>query len=143
MGRFDVKNEDKDPLDANKIGKGFNSGNTVWREAFAGTSKALNALQVKFNCGEGNEGGRFSECIRLTTEYLSKKLKGGGGDAKTLIRNGKVFESAWPDPVGLNLSATKAMLQAEYGTRAKMVEKMRINLSTAYSLVLRQCTDYL
>ena len=35
------------------------------------------------------------------------------------------------------------MLQAEYGTRAKRVEKLRINLSTAYGLVLGQCTDYL
>ena len=143
MGRFGVKSEEKAPSDSNKRGKGFNGGNNVWREAFAGTSEALNALQVKFNCWEGNEGGRFSECIRLTTENLSKKLKGGGGDAKTLIRNGKVFESAWPDPVGLNLSATKAMLQAEYGTREKRVEKLRINLSTAYGLVLGHCTDYL
>ena len=39
--------------------------------------------------------------------------------------------------------ATKAMLQAEYETRAKGVEKLRINLSTAYGLVLGQCTDYL
>ena len=57
MGRFDVKNEKKAPLDANKIGKLFGSGNTAWREDFNGTSKALNVLQVKFNCGEGNEGG--------------------------------------------------------------------------------------
>ena len=57
MGSFDVKNEDKDPSDANKRGKGFGSGNTVRREYFAGTSEALNALQVKFYCGEGNEGG--------------------------------------------------------------------------------------
>ena len=35
------------------------------------------------------------------------------------------------------------MLQAEYGTRSKRVEKLRINLSTAYGLVLGQCTDYL
>ena len=35
------------------------------------------------------------------------------------------------------------MLQAEYGTREKRVEKLCINLSTAYGLVLRQCTDYL
>ena len=39
--------------------------------------------------------------------------------------------------------ATKAMLQAEYGTRSKRVEMLRINLSTAYGLVLGQCTDYL
>ena len=31
----------------------------------------------------------------------------------------------------------------EYGTGVKRVEKLRINLSTAYSLVLRQCIDYL
>ena len=35
------------------------------------------------------------------------------------------------------------MLQAEYGTRSKRVEKLRINLSMAYVLVLGQCTDYL
>ena len=50
MGRFDVKNEEKAPLDANKRGRGFGSGNTVWREDFAGKSEALNKLQVKFDC---------------------------------------------------------------------------------------------
>ena len=35
------------------------------------------------------------------------------------------------------------MLQVEYGTRAKRVKKLRINLSTAYGLVLGKCTDYL
>ena len=34
------------------------------------------------------------------------------------------------------------MLQAEYGNIAKRVEKLQINLRTAY-LVLGQCTDYL
>ena len=80
--------------------------------------------------------------MRLTTAYLSTKLE-GGGDVETSIRNGKVFEPPWPDPVGPNPAATKAMLQAEYGTRAKRVEKLRINLNTAYGLVLGQCTDYL
>ena len=51
MGRFDVKNEEKAPSDANKRGKGFGGGNNFWREAFCGTSEALNALQVKFDCG--------------------------------------------------------------------------------------------
>ena len=41
------------------------------------------------------------------------------------------------------MAATKSMLQAEYGTRAKMMDKLWINLSTAYVLVLGQCTDYL
>ena len=82
------------------------------------------------------------ECIRLTTAYLSTKLK-GGGNVETSIQNGKVFEPACPDPVGPNPAATKAMLQAEYRTRARRVEKLRINLSTAYVLVLGQCTDYL
>ena len=54
MGRFNVKNEEKAPMDANKRKKGFGSGNNVRREAFSGTSEALNALQVKFNCGEDN-----------------------------------------------------------------------------------------
>ena len=60
---------------ANKRGKGFGGGNNVRREAFSGTSKALNALQVKFDCREVNEGGRFLECIRLTAAYLSTKLE--------------------------------------------------------------------
>ena len=60
MGKFDVYNKEKAPLDANKRGKLFGSGNTAWREAFAGMSEALNVLQAKFDCGEGNEGGRFS-----------------------------------------------------------------------------------
>ena len=60
-----------------------------------------------------------------------------------MIRNGKLFEPQWPDPVGQNPAATKAMLKAEYGTRAKSVEKLCINLSTAYGLVLGQCMDYL
>ena len=35
------------------------------------------------------------------------------------------------------------MLQAEYGTRSKRVEKLRTNLSTTYGLVLGQCMGYL
>ena len=35
------------------------------------------------------------------------------------------------------------MLQAEYRTRARRVENIRINLSTAYGLVIGQCTYYL
>ena len=129
-------------MDANKRGKGFGGGNNVQREAFSGTSEAMNALQVKFNCGEGDEGGRLLECIWLMTAYLNTKLE-GGGDVKTSIRNGKVFKPAWPDLVVPNPAATKAMLQVEYRTRVKRVEKLRINLSTAYGLVLGQCTDYL
>ena len=98
MVRFNVKNEEKAPLDAKKRGKGVGSGNTARRESFAGTSKALNALQVKFNCGEGNEGGRFSECLRVTTAYLSTNLE-VTGDVETSIHNGKVFEPAWTDLV--------------------------------------------
>ena len=37
----------------------------------------------------------------------------------------------------------KSMLQAEYGTRSNRVEKLRINLSMAYVLMLGQCTNYL
>ena len=54
MGRFDVKIEEKASSDANKRGKVFGGGNNVQREAFDGTSEALNALQVKFDCGEWN-----------------------------------------------------------------------------------------
>ena len=50
------------------------------------------------------------------------KLK-GAGDVKKSIQNGKVFELAWPDPVGPNPAATKAMLQAEYRTRANRLKK--------------------
>ena len=142
MGRFDVKNEEKAPLDTKKRGKVLGSGNTVRREAFYGTGEAQNMLQVKFDCREGNEGGQLLECLRLTTVYLSTNIE-GSGDAKTSIRNGKLFEPEWPDPVEPNPAATRAMLQAEYGTRAKRAEKLRINLSTAYGLVLGQCTDYL
>ena len=60
MGRFDVKSDEYASSDANKRGKGFGGGNNVWREAFSGTSEALNALQVKFDCGGRNEGGRLS-----------------------------------------------------------------------------------
>ena len=49
-----MKSKDKVPSDANKKGKGFGSGNTIQREDFAGTSKALTGLQVKFDCGEEN-----------------------------------------------------------------------------------------
>ena len=49
-----MKNEEKAPLDTNKRGRGFGSGNIVRREAFSGTSEALNVLQVKFYCREGN-----------------------------------------------------------------------------------------
>ena len=59
MGRFDLKNYKKAPSDAKKIGKVFHRGNTVQREDFAGTSKAMNVLQIKFECGEGSDGGRF------------------------------------------------------------------------------------
>ena len=142
MVKFDVKNEEKAPLGANKNGRGFVIRNNVWSEVFAGTSKSINDLQVKFYCGEGNEGGRFSECLRVTSAYLIRKLD-GGGDVKTLNRNGKVFETSWTEPVGPTPEATKAMLQAEYGMRAKKVEKLQINLITEYGLVLIQCTNYL
>ena len=121
MGGVDVKNEEKAPSDTNKRGKGFGSWNIVQREDFAGTSEALNMQQVKFDCGEGKEGGRFLECLRLTTAYLSTKLE-VGSNVKMSIRNGKIFETAWPDPVGPNPVATKVMLQAESGTKAKRVE---------------------
>ena len=51
------------------------------------------------------------ECLQLTTAYLSTKLE-GSGDVEMSIRNRKVFEPAWPNPVGPNPAATKAMLLA-------------------------------
>ena len=62
---------------------------------------------------------------------------------ETSIRNGKFFEPAWPDPVEPNPAATRDMLQAEYGTREKRVEKLCINMSKSYGLVIGQCNDYL
>ena len=97
----------------------------------------MNTLRVKFSFGEGNEGGQFPERLRLTTAYLRTKLK-YGGEVETSISNKKVFEPAWLDPFRPNPAATKAMLQLEYGTREKRVEKLHINLSTAYVLVLGQ-----
>ena len=97
MGRFDVNNEEKAPSDAKKRGKGFSSGNTVRREDFAGTSKALNTLQVKFDCGEGKERGRFLECLQLTTAYLITKLE-GGGDVKMSIRNWESLRAGMAGP---------------------------------------------
>ena len=82
------------------------------------------------------------ECLRVTTVYLSTNIE-GGGDIKTSIRNSKLFEPEWSNPVGPNLEATKAMLQAEYGTKSKIVMKLRTNLSKAYIFVLGQCTNYL
>ena len=43
MGRFDLKNTETAPSDANKRGKEFGGRNNVWREAFDGTNEALNA----------------------------------------------------------------------------------------------------
>ena len=83
-----MKHGEKVLSGANKKRRGFGSRNTVRREYFAGTSKALNALQFNFDCGEGNERGCFSECLQVTTAYLSTKLK-GGGDVKMSIQNEK------------------------------------------------------
>ena len=82
------------------------------------------------------------ECLRLTTAYLSTNLE-ERGDVNTSIWNRKVFEPAWPNPTSTIPEATKAMLQSEYGMHAKGAEKLRVNLSTAYGLVMGQCTDYL
>ena len=60
-----------------------------------------------------------------------------------MIRNGKVFETAWTEPVGPTPTATETILQAAYGTMAKRVEKLCINLSTLYGLVIGQCIEYL
>ena len=62
--------------------------------------------------GRERGGGGFSECIRLTTTYLSTKLE-GGGDVETSIKNRKVFKLAWPDQVRPNLAATNTILQVE------------------------------
>ena len=82
------------------------------------------------------------ECLQVTTVYLITNLE-GDDDVETSIRNGKVLDPAWSDPVVLTPAATKAMLEAEYGTRAKRVEKLCINLSTLYGLVIGQCIEYL
>ena len=59
----------------------------------------------------------------MTTVYLSTKLE-VGGDIETSNRNGKVLDPALPYPVGPTPEATKAMIQSEYGTRLKRVEKL-------------------
>ena len=82
------------------------------------------------------------EFLRVTTAYLITKLK-GGSDVKTSIRDGKFFDPAWLEPAGPTPEARKDMLQAEYGMRAKRVEKLQINMSTSYGIVLGQCTDCL
>ena len=64
MGRFDVKNVDKTPSDAEEKEKYSVAGIQF---DFAGKSKALNTLQVKSECRERNEGGRFSECLQVTS----------------------------------------------------------------------------
>ena len=102
------------------------------------TRRAPGQVQLQ----EGNEGGRFSEYSQVTPAYLRTNLK-GNSYVKTSILNEKVFNPVWPDPVRPNPASTKSMLQAEYGTRAKRVETLGINLSTAYGLVLGQCTYYL
>ena len=107
-----MNNEDKAPSDANKKRRGLGIRNTVWRGGFAGTSESINSLQVKFDCGEGNEGGRFLECLQVTTAYMRTALE-GDSDVEKSIRNGKMFNLAWPDPVGTTSEATKAMLHAE------------------------------
>ena len=142
MGNFDVRNKEKAPSVANRKGRGSTSGNTICRESFTGMSDELNVLQAKFDCGEGNEGGLFLEFLQVTTAYLRMKIK-GGEDVETLICNGKSFEPEWPDPVGPTSEATKAMLQEEYGTQVNRVEKLRVNLSTAYGIALGQCTNCL
>ena len=63
MGKFNVNNEEKAPSNTKKRGKLFGSRITVWREAFDGTRKALNALLVNFYCKEGKKGGQFLECL--------------------------------------------------------------------------------
>ena len=52
------------------------------------------------------------------------------------------MEAVWKELVGPTPKTTKAIVQVEYNTREKRVEKLRINLSTAYGLVLWQCIDY-
>ena len=76
------------------------------RDVFVRKNKAMNALHAKFYCGEGNKGGRLSEFLILTTACLSTNLE-GGEDVKTSIQNRKVFELAWPNPVGPKSGATK------------------------------------
>ena len=92
--------------------------------------------------GKGTRGGQFSELLQLTTANVRTKLE-GSSDAKTSIRNGKVFDPAWLDPVRPNAAATKSMLQAEYRTREKRVEKLSIDLRMSYGIVIGQCTDYM
>ena len=76
------------------------------------------------------------------TTYLSTMFE-GGGDKETSIRNERVFDPAWPDLVGPTPESAKAMLQAEYITQTKRVNKLWIKLSTSYGLVISECNNYL
>ena len=69
----------------------------------------------------------------MTTSYLSTKLQ-DGGDVETSIMNRKVFDLAWPDSVGLNTVATKAMLQGYYNNlENKQRFKEQIEVLEAYT----------
>ena len=127
---------------AQKKGREYVIRHIVQREALVGTSNALNTPRFKFDYRERNEGRRFSECLHLTTAYLSTNLK-AGGDVETSIWNIKLFKPAWPNPTVLTEESMKAMLQVEYRTCANRVEKIRVKPSTSYGLVLGQCTYYL
>ena len=69
-------NKEKAPSDANKRLKGFGSGKTVHREAFTRTSRALNALQVKFDCGEGNERRTIIGMFTINEHIPEHKAQG-------------------------------------------------------------------
>ena len=67
----------------------------------------LNALQVKFDCGEGNEGGRFSECVMPMTAYLSTKLKEDEENKRTEVTGGQLktmFTSSGEEQLGADFS---------------------------------------
>ena len=71
-----MKNEEKTPLGVNKKGIVFGSRNTVQWEDFVGTSEALNAQQVNFNCMERKKGRMIFEMPMSDDHVPEHKTRG-------------------------------------------------------------------
>ena len=94
----------------------------------------MNALQVKVDCGEGNKGGLLSECLRVTTAYLSTKIE----DSKW-----ESLRAGMAGPSRTQSSGHKGHATGEAWHEVKEGGKILINLITAYGLVIGQCTNYI
>ena len=105
MGKFEVKIEEKAPAGASRKGRGCASGHAVRREAFVGTSEALNTLHVKFDCWEGNEGGAIFGVSKSDDRILEHSGCGGeGGDWCGMHNPGvktRIVLGGWVDEPGV------------------------------------------